>query len=150
MGGGEEQGISDKIYRGRADGRRRDTHGSVAAGHHDLDQVAHAGAGEFSIVQQRVELSAGRDLGELVLARDAVLLGAGEEVEQERVVVGLDVVVLGVDAVDLALDLVAVVVEDKDERRQALAEDRADLLERELERAVADCKARRRGWESVS
>jgi hypothetical protein len=55
------------------------------------------------------------------------------------VVVRLDIVVLRSDAVDLALNLVAVVVEDEDEGRQALAEDGADLLERQLERAVADC-----------
>jgi hypothetical protein len=76
---------------------------------------------------------------ELVLAADALLLGAGEEVKQERVVVRLDIVVLRSDAMDLALNFVAVVVEDKDEGRQALAEDGADLLERQLERAVADC-----------
>jgi hypothetical protein len=73
-----------------------------------------------------------------VLAADALLLGAGEEVKQERVVVRLDIVVLRSDAMDLALNFVAVVVEDKDEGRQALAEDGADLLERQLERAVAD------------
>lgn len=57
-------------------------------------------------------------------------------------VVRLDIVVLGVDAVDLTLDLVAVVVENEDEGREALAENGADLLKRQLERAVADCDLR--------
>ena len=44
----------------------------------------------------------------------------------------------GTHAVDLPLNLVAVVVEDKDEGREALAEDGADLLERQLKRAIAN------------
>jgi hypothetical protein len=44
--------------------------------------------------------------------------------------------------VDLALDLVAVVVDDKNVGRETLTEDGADLLERQLEGAIADKKDR--------
>lgn len=73
---GRKQGICQSL-RNFIAAKRRGTHRRIAAGHHDLDEVADVGRGKLGVVEQGVELGASCDLVKLVLAGDAVLLGAG-------------------------------------------------------------------------
>lgn len=70
--------------------------------HHDLDELNDLSSLELGILEKRIKLVSGRDLVELLGVRELVGRGSrGEEVEEEGVVVGLDVVVDGVNPVDL-------------------------------------------------
>jgi len=70
--------------------------------HHDLDELNDLSSLELGILEKRIKLVSGRDLVELLGVWELVGRGSrGEEVEEEGVVVGLDVVVDGVNPVDL-------------------------------------------------
>jgi hypothetical protein len=88
------------VSRRREEGAHRRTHRRIVPRHDELDQPADVRRGKGLVVEQRVELGPRLNPVEGVLLLLALLGPAGEEIEQERVVVKLDVVVLRSDLTD--------------------------------------------------
>lgn len=115
--------------------------------HDDLDQSDAIGIGKRLVLQELVQLLLGLHPVILLLALVRIVFVAlcvgvelfvAEKVEQQTMVVGRNIIVTALGAVDLALNFVAVVVEDEEVRAETVFDHGADLLDRELERTVAD------------
>ena len=148
--GAEEEGrekervsVELRADRKRREGRReKERRLTIVSGHHDLDELNDLSSLELGILEKRIKLVSGRDLVELLGVWELVGRGSrGEEVEEEGVVVGLDVVVDGGNPVDLRGDA----KKRKKEKRksQRRVENEKERIEGEWNEPVAQSRNRR-------